>query len=304
MKKKIIKDLLQLIEDFIAYLISYRNLSKFTVRNYKNDLKSFKDFINLDNNILLKDIDKSLIRKYVHYLNTKDYKRSSINRKLSVLRNLFNYVSTNSDFDEITVPMISKSKIQKKLPSIISIEQTDRLISSIDVTNLLGVRDRALIETLYTTGMRVSEISSLNIDDIIDKNKIKLMGKGAKPRVVFMSDTARTWIDQYIKLCSQKFKNLQNNALFLNRFGTRLSVRSIQNLVKKYGYKSGIGVSLHPHLLRHTFATHMLSNGADLRTVQALLGHSKVSTTQIYTHVANSDMKKSYFNSHPRVSLK
>ncbi len=304
MKKKIIKDLLQLIEDFIAYLISYRNLSKFTVRNYKNDLKSFKDFINLDNNILLKDIDKSLIRKYVHYLNTKDYKRSSINRKLSVLRSLFNYVSTNSDFDEITVPMISKSKIQKKLPSIISIEQTDRLISSIDVTNLLGVRDRALIETLYTTGMRVSEISSLNIDDIIDKNKIKLMGKGAKPRVVFMSDTARTWIDQYIKLCSQKFKNLQNNALFLNRFGTRLSVRSIQNLVKKYGYKSGIGVSLHPHLLRHTFATHMLSNGADLRTVQALLGHSKVSTTQIYTHVANSDMKKSYFNSHPRVSLK
>ena len=304
MKKKIIKDLLQLIEDFIAYLISYRNLSKFTVRNYKNDLKSFKDFINLDNNILLKDIDKSLIRKYVHYLNTKGYKRSSINRKLSVLRNLFNYVSTNSDFDEITVPMISKSKIQKKLPSIISIEQTDRLISSIDVTNLLGVRDRALIETLYTTGMRVSEISSLNIDDIIDKNKIKLMGKGAKPRVVFMSDTARTWIDQYIKLCSQKFKNLQNNALFLNRFGTRLSVRSIQNLVKKYGYKSGIGVSLHPHLLRHTFATHMLSNGADLRTVQALLGHSKVSTTQIYTHVANSDMKKSYFNSHPRVSLK
>jgi len=304
MKKKIIKDLLQLIEDFIAYLISYRNLSKFTVRNYKNDLKSFKDFINLDNNILLKDIDKSLIRKYVHYLNTKGYKRSSINRKLSVLRSLFNYVSTNSDFDEITVPMISKSKIQKKLPSIISIEQTDRLISSIDVTNLLGVRDRALIETLYTTGMRVSEISSLNIDDIIDKNKIKLMGKGAKPRVVFMSDTARTWIDQYIKLCSQKFKNLQNNALFLNRFGTRLSVRSIQNLVKKYGYKSGIGVSLHPHLLRHTFATHMLSNGADLRTVQALLGHSKVSTTQIYTHVANSDMKKSYFNSHPRVNLK
>jgi len=304
MKKKIIKDLLQLIEDFIAYLISYRNLSKFTVRNYKNDLKSFKDFINLDNNILLKDIDKSLIRKYVHYLNTKGYKRSSINRKLSVLRSLFNYVSTNSDFDEITVPMISKSKIQKKLPSIISIEQTDRLISSIDVTNLLGVRDRALIETLYTTGMRVSEISSLNIDDIIDKNKIKLIGKGAKPRVVFMSDTARTWIDQYIKLCSQKFKNLQNNALFLNRFGTRLSVRSIQNLVKKYGYKSGIGVSLHPHLLRHTFATHMLSNGADLRTVQALLGHSKVSTTQIYTHVANSDMKKSYFNSHPRVSLK
>ena len=240
----------------------------------------------------------------MHYLNTKGYQRSSINRKLSVLRSLFNYVSTNSDFDEITIAMISKSKIQKKLPNIISIEQTERLISSVDVTNLSGVRDRALIETLYSTGMRVSEISSLNIDDIIDKNKIKLMGKGAKPRVVFMSGNARIWIDQYIKLCSQKFKNPQNNALFLNRFGTRLSVRSIQNLVKKYGYKSGIGVSLHPHLLRHTFATHMLSNGADLRTVQALLGHSKVSTTQIYTQVANSDMKKSYFNSHPRVSLK
>jgi len=304
MKRKIIKDLLQSIEDFIAYLVSYRNLSKFTVRNYKNDLKSFKDFINLGNNILLENIDKSLIRKYVHYLNTKNYKRSSINRKLSVLRNLFNYISTNSDFDEITISMISKSKMQKKLPSIISTEQTGRLLASIDVTNLSGVRDRALIEILYTTGMRVSEISSLNIDDIIDENKIKLMGKGAKPRVVFMSDTARIWIDQYIKLCSQKFKNSKNNALFLNRFGTRLSVRSIQNLVKKYGYKSGIGISLYPHLLRHTFATHMLSNGADLRTVQALLGHSKVSTTQIYTQVANSDMKKSYFNSHPRVSLK
>ena len=130
--------------------------------------------------------------------------------------------------------------MQKKLTSIISTEQTQRLLSSIDVTNISGVRDRALIETLYTTGMRVSEISSLNIDDIFDKNKIKLLGKGAKPRVVFMSDTARIWIDQYIKLCSQKFKNLQNNALFLNKFGARLSVRSIQKLVKKYGYKSGI----------------------------------------------------------------
>ncbi|MBU93032.1 MAG: tyrosine recombinase [Chloroflexi bacterium] len=304
MKKTIIKDLLQLIEDFIAYLINYRNLSKFTVRNYKNDLNNFKDFINLDKNILLDNIDKSLIREYVHYLNTQSYERSSINRKLSVLRSFFNYVFSNSDFDEITISMISKSKMEKKLPSIISAEQTQRLLSSIDVTNISGVRDRALIETLYTTGMRVSEISSLNIDDIIDKNKIKLLGKGAKPRVVFMSDTARNWIDQYVKLCSKEFKNPQNNALFLNRFGTRLSVRSIQNLVKKYGYKSGIGISLHPHLLRHTFATHMLSNGADLRTVQTLLGHSKVSTTQIYTQVANNDMKRSYFNSHPRVSLK
>ena len=304
MKKTIITDLLQLIEDFIAYLINYRNLSKFTVRNYKNDLNNFKDFINLDKNILLENIDKSLIREYVHYLNTQSYERSSINRKLSVLRSFFNYVSSNSDFDEITISMISKSKMEKKLPSIISSEQTQRLLSSIDVTNISGVRDRALIETLYTTGMRVSEISSLNIDDIIDKNKIKLLGKGAKPRVVFMSDAARDWIDQYVKLCSKKFKNSQNNALFLNRFGTRLSVRSIQNLVKKYGYKSGIGISLHPHLLRHTFATHMLSNGADLRTVQTLLGHSKVSTTQIYTQVANNDMKRSYFNSHPRVSLK
>ena len=304
MKKTIITDLLQLIEDFIAYLINYRNLSKFTVRNYKNDLNNFKDFINLDKNILLKNIDKSLIREYVHYLNTQSYERSSINRKLSVLRSFFNYVSSNSDFDEITISMISKSKMEKKLPSIISSEQTQRLLLSIDVTNISGVRDRALIETLYTTGMRVSEISSLNIDDIIDKNKIKLLGKGAKPRVVFMSDAARDWIDQYVKLCSKKFKNSQNNALFLNRFGTRLSVRSIQNLVKKYGYKSGIGISLHPHLLRHTFATHMLSNGADLRTVQTLLGHSKVSTTQIYTQVANNDMKRSYFSSHPRVSLK
>jgi|TARA_B100001964_G_C14261834_1_gene616061 site-specific recombinase XerD len=304
MKKTIIKDLLQLIEDFIAYLINYRNLSKFTVRNYKNDLNNFKDFINLDKNILLDNIDKSLIREYVHYLNTQSYERSSINRKLSVLRSFFNYVFSNSDFDEITISMISKSKMEKKLPSIISAEQTQRLLSSIDVTNISGVRDRALIETLYTTGMRVSEISSLNIDDIIDKNKIKLLGKGAKPRVVFMSDTTRNWIDQYVKLCSKEFKNPQNNALFLNRFGTRLSVRSIQNLVKKYGYKSGIGISLHPHLLRHTFATHMLSNGADLRTVQTLLGHSKVSTTQIYTQVANNDMKRSYFNSHPRVSLK
>ena len=304
MKRNIVRDLLQLIEDFTTYLVKYRNLSKFTVRNYKNDLKNFKDFIRLDNNISLKNIDKSLIRKYVHYLNTQAYERSSINRKLSVLRSFFNYVSANSDFDQITISMISKSKMQKKLPSIISTEQTQRVLSSIDVSNISGVRDRALIETLYTTGMRVSEISSLNTDDIIDKNKIKLLGKGSKPRVVFISDTARIWIDEYIKLCSQKYKNFQNNALFLNKFGTRLSVRSIQKLVKKYGYKSGIGISLHPHLLRHTFATQMLSNGADLRTVQSLLGHSKVSTTQIYTQVANNDMKRSYFNSHPRVSLK
>ena len=155
---------------------------------------------------------------------------------------------------------------------------------------------------MYATGIRVSELASINIDDIVNSEQIKVLGKGSKFRVVYINEKSRINLQDYLK--ERMKKSVNSNSLFINKYGKRLSVRSIQKIIKKYGFIAGLDTSIHPHMLRHTFATQMLSNGADLRTVQTLLGHSRIATTQIYTHVANKDMEESYFNSHPRVETR
>ena len=290
------------VNNFLDYCANYRNLSNYTLRNYNSDLNHFLEYLKSESQININDLDRSSVRKYVNLLNDLDYKRSSINRKLSVIRIFCRYLSTSKDFGTKNLVFTTKSKTNRRLPKILSVNHVKDLLNSVDISSFNGLRNKTIIDLMYTTGLRVSEISDINISDLVNLDQIKIIGKGSKSRVVYISKNSKVVLENYLIAREKQPKN--SNALFINKYGGRLSVRSIQKIVKKCGLNAGLDITIHPHMVRHTFATQMISNGADLRTVQTLLGHSRIATTQIYTHVANKDMENSYFNSHPRAVSK
>ena len=290
------------VNNFLDYCANYRNLSNYTLRNYDSDLNHFLEYLKSESQVNINDLDRSSVRKYVNLLNDLDYKRSSINRKLSVIRIFCRYLSTSKDFGTKNLVFTSKSKTGRRLPKILSVNHVRDLLNSVDISSFNGLRNKTIIDLMYTTGLRVSEISDINISDLVNLDQIKIIGKGSKSRVVYISKNSKVVLENYLIAREKQPKN--SNALFINKYGGRLSVRSIQKIVKKCGLNAGLDITIHPHMMRHTFATQMISNGADLRTVQTLLGHSRIATTQIYTHVANKDMENSYFNSHPRAVSK
>ena len=286
------------VNNFLDYCANYRNLSNYTLRNYDSDLNHFLEYLKSESQVNINDLDRSSVRKYVNLLNDLDYKRSSINRKISVIRIFCKYLSTNKDFGTKNLVFTTKSKTDRRLPKILSVNHVRDLLNSVDISSFNGLRNKTIIDLMYTTGLRVSEISDINISDLVNLDQIKIIGKGSKSRVVYISKNSKVVLENYLIAREKQPKN--SNALFINKYGGRLSVRSIQKIVKKCGLNAGLDITIHPHMVRHTFATQMISNGADLRTVQTLLGHSRIATTQIYTHVANKDMENSYFNAHPR----
>ncbi len=290
------------VNNFLDYCANYRNLSNYTLRNYDSDLNHFVEYLKSESQVNINDLDRSSVRKYVNLLNDLDYKRSSINRKISVIRIFCRYLSMNKDFGTKNLVFTTKSKTDRRLPKILSVNHVRDLLNSVDISSFNGLRNKTIIDLMYTTGLRVSEISDINISDLVNLDQIKIIGKGSKSRVVYISKNSKVVLENYLIAREKQPKN--SNALFINKYGGRLSVRSIQKIVKKCGLNAGLDITIHPHMVRHTFATQMISNGADLRTVQTLLGHSRIATTQIYTHVANKDMENSYFNSHPRAASK
>jgi len=290
------------VNNFLDYCANYRNLSNYTLRNYDSDLNHFVEYLKSESQVNINDLDRSSVRKYVNLLNDLDYKRSSINRKISVIRIFCRYLSMNKDFGTKNLVLTTKSKTDRRLPKILSVNHVRDLLNSVDISSFNGLRNKTIIDLMYTTGLRVSEISDINISDLVNLDQIKIIGKGSKSRVVYISKNSKVVLENYLIAREKQPKN--SNALFINKYGGRLSVRSIQKIVKKCGLNAGLDITIHPHMVRHTFATQMISNGADLRTVQTLLGHSRIATTQIYTHVANKDMENSYFNSHPRAVSK
>ncbi len=290
------------VNNFLDYCANYRNLSNYTLRNYDSDLNHFVEYLKSESQVNINDLDRSSVRKYVNLLNDLDYKRSSINRKISVIRIFCRYLSMNKDFGTKNLVFTTKSKTDRRLPKILSVNHVRDLLNSVDISSFNGLRNKTIIDLMYTTGLRVSEISDINISDLVNLDQIKIIGKGSKSRVVYISKNSKVVLENYLIAREKQHNN--SNALFINKYGGRLSVRSIQKIVKKCGLNAGLDITIHPHMVRHTFATQMISNGADLRTVQTLLGHSRIATTQIYTHVANKDMENSYFNSHPRAVSK
>jgi integrase/recombinase XerC len=232
--------------------------------------------------------------------------KTSIARKLSAIRSFYRYLQREGLVSANPLATTSSPKLDKRLPSFLTVEETVRLLEAPDLSTPVGQRDRALLELLYASGLRVSELVNLNLEQLnLNTNEIRVWGKGAKERVVLIGEPAAQALNIYLtqgrpRLLGKK----RSSALFLNRHGERLPARRIQKILEKYARSAKIERRVHPHLLRHTFATHLLDGGADLRVVQELLGHAKLSSTQVYTHVSRSQAKKIYLSAHPMARKK
>ncbi len=286
---------------YINYLEVERNASPYTVRNYTTDLLGFFQFVKDKGIDSLKEVDRYVLRDYLSHLMEQGLVKASIARKLSAIRSFYRYLLREEIIPTSPVATTSSPKLDKRLPEFLSIDEMTRLLEAPDLSTPQGQRDRAWLELLYAAGLRVSELVSLNLEQVnLDAREIRVWGKGSKERMVLMGEPAASALTAYLtqgrpELSGEK----RTNALFLNRYGGRLTERSVQIELEEIAKKAGIGKRVHPHVLRHTFATHLLDGGADLRVVQELLGHASLSSTQIYTHVSKSQAKKVYLSAHP-----
>ena len=283
------------IEKFIRYLEIEKNYSKYTISNYRLDLEGFKKFLG---DSALEKIDYLVLRKYLAILKEKNLKNRTVGRHLSTLRSFFKFLIREGHLKTNPIASLSSPKQEKPLPLFLTEEEVTKLIGSVKLDDERGFRDRAVIETFYSTGIRVSELVGLNIEDIdFIGAVIKVLGKGKKERIVPIGDIALSAIRAYLE---RRKKEQEAGALFLNKSGKRITDRGIRNIIDKYIRIASIRQGVSPHTLRHSFATHLLNRGADLRSVQELLGHVNLSTTQIYTHLTTEKLKKVYDKAHPR----
>ena len=288
---------------YISYLQAERNASHYTVRNYKNDLLNFFDFLKQEGIGSLKDVDKHVIRSYLAHLMDEGFVRTSIARKLSAIRSFFRYLVREEMLAASPAATTSSPKLDRRLPTFLTIDEVERLLEAPNLNSPQGKRDRAIMELLYACGLRVSELAKLNVEQIdLATDEIIVRGKGSKERLVLMGKPAAEALGSYLRKGRPELfgaKIRMTNAVFINRYGGRLTERSVQKMLQEYAGSAGIEKKVHPHLLRHTFATHLLNGGADLRVVQELLGHANLSSTQVYTHVTKSQARKVYMSAHP-----
>ena len=277
------------------YLEENYNLSIYTLRNKKNDIDKFINFMGINKN---KNLSLDLLRKFLSESN-EIYSKKSILRIISNLKSFFDYLVKNSFLENNLFNEINNPKIEKNLPNIATINEIDKLIDIISESNKLGTRDRAIIELIYSAGLRVSEAQSINLEDIdFEINQAIIFGKGKKYRSVIFGDKTKIVLRNYAK--KRNPINEKTKAFFLNNKGERLSIRTIQHIVKKHMKAAGLNPDFHTHTLRHSFATHLMDGGADLRVVQELLGHSSPKTTEIYTHISVEKSREIYTKAHPK----
>ena len=302
----------QYIDRFANYLKYQRNASPHTVRNYLSDLDQFHDYLSPRDasggrrETDVHQIDHITIREYMAELYKDKRKKTSIARKLATLRTFFKFLCREQVLELNPARLVSSPRLEKRLPKVISIDEVVQFIETPDTDTVLGTRDRAIIELLYATGCRVSEIAGMNLDDIDFKHAtIRVRGKGRKERFVPFGSKAKEALTAYIEARSALLAEAPEHkrdpkVVFLNYQGTRLTTRSIGRLIGKYVKKCALAQNISPHSLRHSVATHLLSAGADLRAIQELLGHARLSTTQIYTHVSIEQLMQVYDKAHPR----
>lgn len=296
----------RLLEEFISYLEIEKGYSKYTIINYERDLESFFDFLNRELIDNIKDVDYKVIRTYLSILSEHKYAKKTIARNISSLRSFFKYLKKEDKVSINPVALISNPKMDQKLPNFLYYNDLDKILNLPNRDKPLGLRDALILELFYSTGIRVSELVNLKVTDIDSKHfQIKILGKGNKERYVIYGEVCHKLLDIYIndmrtKICD----DTSSEYLFINHNGRKLSTRGIEYLITKIMKQSDIKTNVSPHTLRHTFATHMLNEGADLKSVQELLGHESLSTTQIYTHVSNERLRNVYLNSHPRAKKK
>ena len=287
---------------FRDHLVAERGLAPLSVRNYLTDLEPLREFMSEREIGSFAELDRRRVRAYLAWLQEIGYARASVSRKLSALRTLFKWLNRMGVVEHDPLPPRGAFKLDSRLPRFLSRGEAEKLVSTPDPTSEKRIRDRALLELVYATGLRVSEVGSLNLDSInLETRELMVTGKGSKDRVVLMGQSAGDAIKVYLSEVRSAVGGAESeDALFLNRYGNRLSERSIQKIVREYATRAGLGGQVHTHTLRHSFATHMLEGGADLRVVQELLGHSSPATTQIYTHITGREARRAYMSAHPR----
>jgi len=275
----------ELLDGYLLALGASKNLSAFTLRNYASDLRGFFAFLD-ERGSTMPSVDKLLVREYLSRLVASGLASASITRKVSTLRSFYRYLRAEGVLEVDPMLGVRGPRRERRLPTFLSHEQVETLIAAADTDSPQGLRDRATLELLYASGLRVSEVVGLDVAGVdLDERTVRVRGKGARERLVLMGRPAARAVERYLQEGRPRLARRPEVALFLNREGGRLSQRAVQLMVRKHALAAGIERSVHPHLLRHTFATHLLEGGAELRVVQTLLGHASVNTTQIYTHV-------------------
>ena len=301
--------LFQHMEGFLTQLRVEKSASQLTLISYRTDLNQFFKFmagyyqVSRDE-ILIRYLNHRAVREYIGSMQTNDLSRATMARKLAALRSFVKYLCRENVLEGNPIANVSTPKQEKKLPRFLYPIEIDLLIEAPDTGKAVGKRDQAILETLYGAGVRVSELVGINLPDLdLNDELIKIRGKGSKERLAPLGRKAKEALINYIDngrpyLLAKS--NIISNALFLNKYGTRISVRSIRNIINKYVEQLAFNQKVSPHTLRHSFATHLLNGGADLRAVQELLGHVKLSTTQIYTHLTRDRIKAIHEENHPR----
>ncbi|MCQ2754974.1 MAG: tyrosine recombinase [bacterium] len=297
----------EILEGFKSYLSVEKNFSDHTLSAYSSDVVSYILWLDGKN---CTDVDFEKLREYLHFIQKFDYKKTTVARKTAAIRTFYKYLFRERYIDSNPAISLSAPKRPKSLPKFLTPDEVERILNNVKIDTPAGFRNRVIIELLWATGMRVSELSNLNFGDLnLDENEIKVFGKGAKERIVLVSDRAKGFLIQYINTARNLLapgyeigETTEKSPLFINNTGYRLQNKTIRNAINEVVEKIELPKHVTPHVFRHSFATKLIENGADLRVVQELLGHSGISNTQIYTHISMKHMKDVYDSAHPHSS--
>lgn len=294
-----------LLEQFRAYLLVEKNFSQYTAKAYISDVMSFLIWLE-DTDV--SSVDYNKIREYLRFIYKYNYKKTTIARKISALRTFYKYLYRERVVEANPVAGVSAPKKTKSLPKFLDKEEIEQILNNVNIESPSGFRNRAILELLWATGMRISELSGLNFGDLnLEHNEIKVFGKGSKERIVLISERAKQYLERYIhtarRLVAKDFPpppQEENSPVFINNTGYRLNPKTIRNVINSIVEKISLPQKVTPHMFRHSFATYLIENGADLRVVQELLGHASISNTQIYTHISTKHLTDTYNKAHPR----
>jgi len=292
----------ELVDRFINYILTEKGLSRNTADSYNRDLIKFMDFLDVHSRKGLLSVTRDDIVLFLGYLLKQGNKPRSVSRALVAVRVFYKFLVTEGIVKKNPASLVEGMKVEKGLPRVMTYSEVKRIIEVINPMDDSGLRDLAMIELLYATGIRVSELVNLKVGDVdLNVGYLRVTGKGTKERIVPVGEYARKSIREYMERLRPKLlKKKISEYLFITRFGKKFTRQGFWVLLKNYARRAGVKVNVTPHVFRHSFATHMLERGADLRTLQTMLGHSDISTTQIYTHVSSEQIRKVYKRSHPR----
>lgn len=293
------------LEDFRSYIIAEKNFSEHTAKAYCSDILSFLVWMGEQS---CEEVTFTKVREYMHFIQKFNYKKTTTARKIASLRTFYKYLYRERRVESNPAMSLTSPKRPKSLPKFLTSAEVEQILNNIKIETPAGYRNRAILELLWATGMRVSELSGLNFEDLnLEHNEIRVLGKGSKERIILVTDRAKNFLKRYIEtaraLIPKGFPvpdTSGNSPVFINNTGYRLQTKTIRNAINEIVEKINLPKHVTPHVFRHSFATHLIENGADLRVVQELLGHASISNTQIYTHVSTRHLKEVYNETHPR----